>query len=88
MTRRQHPFYPAGRRGHRREPDRRPVQSGRGRRAPNHMHTREDDVFMLIKGSALMWCGDDEAELPEGASSTCLETSRTRTAPPPPVSTC
>jgi Cupin domain len=31
------------------------------------MHTREDEVFMLIKGTALVWYGDDEPnELAEG----------------------
>jgi quercetin dioxygenase-like cupin family protein len=39
---------------------------GEGDAAPYHTHTREDEVFMLIKGTALMWCGDDEAELSEG----------------------
>lgn len=39
---------------------------GHGDAAPYHVHTLEDEVFMLIKGSALMWCGDDEVELAEG----------------------
>ncbi len=39
---------------------------GDGDAAPYHLHTREDEVFLLIKGTALMWCGDDEAELSEG----------------------
>ncbi len=39
---------------------------GEGDAAPYHLHTREDEVFLLIKGTALMWCGDDEAELSEG----------------------
>lgn len=39
---------------------------GEGVASPYHMHTREDEVFMMIKGTALMWCGDDEAELSEG----------------------
>jgi quercetin dioxygenase-like cupin family protein len=34
--------------------------------APYHLHTREDEVFMMIKGTALAWCGDDEVELSEG----------------------
>jgi mannose-6-phosphate isomerase-like protein (cupin superfamily) len=37
-----------------------------GEASPFHMHTREDEVFMLIKGSALVWCGDQETQLAEG----------------------
>jgi quercetin dioxygenase-like cupin family protein len=37
-----------------------------GDSAPYHVHTREDEVFLLIKGTALAWCGDDQAELSEG----------------------
>jgi quercetin dioxygenase-like cupin family protein len=33
---------------------------------PFHMHTREDEVFLLIKGTALAWSGDREYELSEG----------------------
>lgn len=33
---------------------------------PFHMHTREDEVFMLIKGTALLWAGEEEMELAEG----------------------
>ncbi|MFI0419150.1 cupin domain-containing protein [Spongiactinospora sp. 9N601] len=33
---------------------------------PFHMHTREDEVFLLIKGTALLWVGDEEMELSEG----------------------
>jgi mannose-6-phosphate isomerase-like protein (cupin superfamily) len=33
---------------------------------PYHKHTREDEVFMLIKGAALLWCDDQEMELSEG----------------------
>jgi hypothetical protein len=29
-------------------------------------HTREDEVFLLIKGTALVWCDDQEYELAEG----------------------
>jgi quercetin dioxygenase-like cupin family protein len=39
---------------------------GRGEAPPFHMHTREDEVFMLIKGTALVWYDDQEMELAEG----------------------
>lgn len=38
----------------------------KGEAPPYHMHTREDEVFMLIKGAALVWCDDQEMELTEG----------------------
>lgn len=38
----------------------------RGEAPPYHMHTREDEVFMLIKGAALVWYDDQEMELAEG----------------------
>ncbi|MEU0493932.1 cupin domain-containing protein [Mycobacterium sp. NPDC006124] len=38
----------------------------RGEAPPYHMHTREDEVFMLIKGTALVWLEDQETELAEG----------------------
>ena len=37
-----------------------------GEAPPYHKHLREDEVFMLIKGTALMWCDDEEMELSEG----------------------
>ena len=37
-----------------------------GEAPPYHMHTREDEVFMLIRGTALVWVGDRETELAEG----------------------
>jgi quercetin dioxygenase-like cupin family protein len=37
-----------------------------GEAPPYHKHTREDEVFMLIKGTALVWCDDQEMELSEG----------------------
>ncbi len=37
-----------------------------GEAPPYHTHTREDEVFMLIKGTALVWCDDVEYELAEG----------------------
>ncbi|MET7349223.1 cupin domain-containing protein [Streptomyces mirabilis] len=38
----------------------------KGEAPPYHLHTREDEVFMLIKGTALVWSGDQEMELSEG----------------------
>ncbi|MFG1927785.1 cupin domain-containing protein [Cryptosporangium sp. NPDC048952] len=37
-----------------------------GEAPPFHMHTREDEVFLLLKGAALVWYGDEEYELAEG----------------------
>jgi quercetin dioxygenase-like cupin family protein len=39
---------------------------GEGEAPPYHKHTREDEVFMLIKGTALVWADDEETELSEG----------------------
>jgi mannose-6-phosphate isomerase-like protein (cupin superfamily) len=40
---------------------------GKGEAPPFHMHTREDEIFMLISGTALLWSGDEDAvELREG----------------------
>ena len=36
-----------------------------GEAPPYHKHTREDEVFMLIKGTALVWVDDQEMELAE-----------------------
>lgn len=38
----------------------------RGEAPPFHVHTREDEIFMLLKGSALVWSGEEESELREG----------------------
>jgi len=38
----------------------------KGEAPPYHMHTREDEIFMLIKGTALVWSDDQEHELSEG----------------------
>jgi quercetin dioxygenase-like cupin family protein len=38
----------------------------RGEAPPYHVHSDEDEVFMLIKGSALVWADDQESELTEG----------------------
>ncbi|MCU1685237.1 MAG: cupin 2 protein [Amycolatopsis sp.] len=37
-----------------------------GEAPPFHLHTREDEVFLLLKGSALVWSGEEEHELKEG----------------------
>jgi quercetin dioxygenase-like cupin family protein len=37
-----------------------------GEAPPYHKHSREDEVFMLIKGTALVWVDDEEMELSEG----------------------
>jgi quercetin dioxygenase-like cupin family protein len=37
-----------------------------GEAPPYHQHTDEDEVFLLIKGTALVWCDDQEYELAEG----------------------
>ncbi|MBS2539252.1 cupin domain-containing protein [Catenulispora sp. NF23] len=37
-----------------------------GEAPPYHMHTREDEIFLLIKGTALVWFDDQEYELSEG----------------------
>ena len=37
-----------------------------GEALPFHKHMREDEVFMLIKGTALLWYDDQEMELSEG----------------------
>ncbi len=38
----------------------------KGEAPPLHTHTREDEVFMLISGTALVWSGEEEMELKEG----------------------
>jgi quercetin dioxygenase-like cupin family protein len=37
-----------------------------GEAPPYHKHTREDEVFLLIKGTALVWVDDQQSELSEG----------------------
>ena len=37
-----------------------------GEAPPYHKHLREDEIFLLIKGTALVWCDDQEYELAEG----------------------
>ena len=38
----------------------------RGEAPPYHLHTHEDEVFLLLSGTALVWAGDEEHELREG----------------------
>ena len=38
----------------------------RGEAPPYHLHTNEDEVFLLIRGTALVWVDDEEMELSEG----------------------
>ncbi|QXG77443.1 cupin domain-containing protein [Modestobacter sp. L9-4] len=38
----------------------------RGEAPPWHVHTREDEVFLLISGTALVWAGEEESELTAG----------------------
>jgi quercetin dioxygenase-like cupin family protein len=38
----------------------------RGEAPPFHVHTREDEIFMLLRGTALVWAGEEEHELREG----------------------
>jgi len=39
---------------------------GKGEAPPFHLHTREDEIFMLISGTASLWLGDQQMELSEG----------------------
>lgn len=38
-----------------------------GDAAPLHQHSREDEVFMILTGSAVVWCGDERFEVGPGA---------------------
>ncbi|MFJ8580904.1 cupin domain-containing protein [Micromonospora sp. NPDC093277] len=38
----------------------------KGEAPPFHLHTREDEVFLLLQGSALVWAGEERMELAEG----------------------
>lgn len=33
---------------------------------PFHLHTQEDEVFLLLSGTALVWAGEERHELAEG----------------------
>ncbi|TRO57346.1 cupin domain-containing protein [Streptomyces sp. IB201691-2A2] len=38
----------------------------KGEAPPFHVHNNEDEVFLLLSGSALVWADDEEHELREG----------------------
>lgn len=38
-----------------------------GDAAPLHQHSREDEAFLLLTGSAVVWCGDDRFAVGPGA---------------------
>lgn len=37
-----------------------------GDASPVHQHSREDEVFLLLSGSAVVWCGEQRYELDAG----------------------
>lgn len=37
-----------------------------GTASPVHVHAREDEIFILLKGSGIFWAGDQRYELSEG----------------------
>jgi quercetin dioxygenase-like cupin family protein len=38
----------------------------KGEATPYHRHEHEDEIFLMIKGTARVWVGDEESELSEG----------------------
>ena len=38
----------------------------RGDASPVHVHSREDEVFILVMGTGLVWIGDDRYDVAEG----------------------
>ncbi|MEV6889508.1 cupin domain-containing protein [Kribbella sp. NPDC051137] len=38
-----------------------------GAASPAHLHTREDEIFVLLRGSAIYWVGDQRFEVGEGS---------------------
>jgi quercetin dioxygenase-like cupin family protein len=42
------------------------TQLKRGDASPLHMHSNEDEMFMLLKGSGIFWVGEDRHEVDEG----------------------
>lgn len=59
-----------------------------GEAPPYHQHTNEDEIFLLIKGTALVWCDDEEYELAEGEWCSCPSRCRMPTGSPPRRPTC
>ncbi len=41
-------------------------RTSEGVASPYHVHTRDDEVFMMVSGTARFWCGEEESELAEG----------------------
>ena len=41
-------------------------RTSEGVASPYHMHSRDDEVFMMISGTARFWCGEEESEVAEG----------------------
>ncbi|MFI6005700.1 cupin domain-containing protein [Streptomyces sp. NPDC051366] len=54
----------------------------KGEAPPFHLHTREDEVF-LLKGEALVWVGDERHELSEGGAVYLPRNIPMATASPP-----
>jgi quercetin dioxygenase-like cupin family protein len=42
------------------------TQLRRGDASPLHMHSNEDEMFVLLKGSGIFWAGDERHEVEEG----------------------
>ena len=42
------------------------TQLKRGDASPVHLHTNEDEMFLLLQGSGVFWVGDDRHEVDEG----------------------
>jgi mannose-6-phosphate isomerase-like protein (cupin superfamily) len=53
-----------------------------GDASPVHMHTNEDEIFLLLDGSATFWFGEECSTSNAVVSSTFLATSRTPIASP------
>lgn len=60
----------------------------RGAASPVHVHSAEDEMFVVLQGSGIFWVGDQRHEVSDGGSLFCRATSRTPTGSPPRRSTC
>lgn len=58
-----------------------------GSASPMHVHGREDEVFVVISGAAIVVMGDQTHELHAGGVALLPKDIRTATAPPP-MRTC
>jgi hypothetical protein len=47
-----------------------------GSASPVHVHTNEDEIFVLLGGSGIFWTGEHRYESPRAGSPTCPATSR------------